>query len=296
MTLLCIGKSGQVASALAERAAERSIDMESLGRPDLDMLQVESVETALRDIQPRAVINAAAYTQVDAAESDQDAAFALNAEAPTKLAACCAQADVPLLHVSTDYVFDGSAERPYLEDDPTGPLNAYGASKLAGEEGIRAQTAAHIILRTSWVYGPHMPNFVTTMLRLAEEKGGASVVDDQIGAPTSALDIADALLDIAHTVLDQSDQDLWGTYHFVAAGQGSWADFAALIFERFDAHSGKTTELKRIATSAYPTPAARPLYSVLSTQKLSQIFGITPRDWTIAAQETLTRLLERGMR
>ncbi|MEL6861535.1 MAG: dTDP-4-dehydrorhamnose reductase [Pseudomonadota bacterium] len=294
MTLLCIGKSGQVARALAERAADRSIDLICLGRPDLDLLRTDSLKEALEIHLPRAVINAAAYTQVDKAESEHEAAFALNAEAPTQLARLCAQAGVPLLHISTDYVFDGTADRPYTENDQTAPLSVYGASKLAGEDGVRAETDAHIILRTSWVYGPHKPNFVTTMLRLAQERGGASVVDDQFGAPTSALDIADALLDIANQIDSEPNPNIWGTYHFVCEGKCTWADFAELIFSKFDEASENVTELKRIPTSAYPTPATRPHYSVLSTQKLTETFGIIPRDWTIAARETLTRLLERG--
>ncbi len=295
MTLLCIGKSGQIAQALAERASDRSIEFVCLGRPDLDFLHPETVEATLKKLKPSVVINAAAYTQVDAAETDKDAAFALNADAPTALARLCASAGIPLLHISTDYVFDGTATDPYREDDPTAPLSVYGASKLAGETGVQTETKAHIILRTSWVFGPHKPNFITTMLRLAKERGGASVVDDQIGAPTSALDIADALLDIADSILDEPDRDVWGTYHFVSSGACSWADFAALIFKAFDERNGKVTQLTRIPTSAYPTPATRPAYSVLSTSKITETFGITPRDWTIATQETLRRLLERGM-
>ncbi len=295
MTLLCIGKSGQIAQALAERASERTVELVCLGRPDLDLLRPETVEAAIERFQPRIVINAAAYTQVDGAETDKDAAFALNADAPTTLARMCARTGIPLLHISTDYVFDGTATEPYREDDPTAPLSVYGASKLAGEIGVQAETDAHIILRTSWVYGPHQPNFVTTMLRLAEERGEASVVDDQLGVPTSALDIADALLDIASSILNEPDREFWGTYHFVSAGTCSWADFAALTFSAFDERHETVTQLKRIPTSAYPTPATRPAYSVLSTSKITETFGITPRDWTIAAQETLRRLLERGM-
>lgn len=295
MTLLCIGKSGQVAQALAERAEARSVQLVCLGRPDVDLLNHGSIKAVLKEIAPLFVINAAAYTDVDGAESDEAAAFALNADAPTQLAALCAVLDIPLLHLSTDYVFDGTASQPYQENAPTAPLNVYGRSKLAGEVGIRERTDKHIILRTSWVYGPHRPNFVTAMLRLASEKGGASVVQDQIGAPTSALDIADAILDIVEQITQAPKANFWGTYHFTAAGTCSWADFAHLIFEQYDAQFRMKTVLKRIATAQYPTAATRPHYSVLSSQKLTQTFGITPRDWTIGAHETLTRLLDRGM-
>lgn len=295
MTILCIGKSGQVAQALAERARSRSVDLIALGRPELDLLDLQTVETAIAGAAPRFVINAAAYTNVDGAESDEIAAFALNADAPTRLASICARLDIPLLHISTDYVFDGTARAPYLEDAPTGPLNVYGRSKLAGEIGIRGAADRHIILRTSWVYGPHKPNFITTMLRLAAEQGGASVVDDQIGAPTSALDIADVILDIVTAIGEQPDPSRWGTYHFASAGSCSWADFAQEIFDRLDGDKTRKTKLRRIPTSAFPTPAMRPQYSVLSTQKLTETFAITPRDWTISVQATLTRLLDKGI-
>lgn len=291
MTILCIGKSGQVAKALAERAAARMQKLICLGRPEFDLLNFECIHAAIEQEKPDFVVNAAAYTKVDGAETDLDAAFALNSTAPGELAQACKKLSIPLLHISTDYVFDGESSQPYDEDDLTRPLSVYGQSKLDGEIAVRSAHAEHVILRTSWVYGPHNPNFVTTMLRLAKERGGASVVDDQIGAPTSALDLADAILTIAQQALERPDPKYWGTYHFTAAGACSWADFAELIFEMYDAANGSNTSLKRISTSEYPTPATRPMNSRLSTKKISHVYGIQPRDWDLAVRESAVRLL-----
>lgn len=295
MTILCIGKSGQVAKALAERAGTHEQKLVCLGRPEFDLLKIEDIQAAIDREEPGFVVNAAAYTKVDGAESDSDAAFALNAAAPRNLAQICAMVSIPLLHISTDYVFDGKASRPYREDDPTQPLSVYGQSKRDGEMAIAAALENHIILRTSWVYGPHNSNFVTTMLRLAKERGGASVVDDQIGAPTSALDIADAILTIAKQVLGSPKPVHWGTFHFTAAGACSWADFAELIFDTYDQEHGSSTSLKRIPTSEYTTPATRPMNSCLSTDKISDVYGIQPRDWDVAVRESVARLLRTAI-
>lgn len=287
MTLLCIGRSGQVATALRERSNVRGVRLFNAGRPDTDLLDIASCKTAIERHQPEIVINAAAYTHVDKAESDLDAAMALNGEAPGNLARLCREMGLPLIHISTDYVFDGSLDRPYLETDPTGPVSAYGISKLAGEQAVRAELTEHIIMRTSWVYSPFGSNFVATMLRLAKERGGAGVVDDQLGTPTSALDIADAILEIADHLAD----GMYGTYQFTNAGSCTWADFASLVFSIYDERNGSQTELKRITTADFPTPAERPKNSRLSTNKLSEAFGIEPRNWQEAVAETVERLL-----
>ncbi|MCH9752025.1 MAG: dTDP-4-dehydrorhamnose reductase, partial [Alphaproteobacteria bacterium] len=226
MKILCIGKSGQVAQALAERTAFAGVDCICFGRPELDLLSAESIDAALGNTRPTIVVNAAAYTNVDGAESDQDAAHALNADAVRRLAEQCANRGLPLVHLSTDYVFDGSGVEPFSETDGASPLSAYGASKLAGEMAIREALSQHVILRTAWVFSPFERNFVKTMLRLAEEQGGATVVDDQIGAPTSALDIADAILLIARQIDAGSESEKCGTYHYAASGEASWADVA----------------------------------------------------------------------
>jgi dTDP-4-dehydrorhamnose reductase len=292
MKILCIGKSGQVAQALAERTAFAGVDCVCLGRPELDLLSVENIEAAFGDTHPTIVVNAAAYTNVDGAESDQATAFAVNADAVGQLAEHCANRGLPLVHLSTDYVFDGSGAEPFLETDPTDPLNTYGASKLAGEMAIREALSQHVILRTAWVYSSFGRNFVKTMLRLGEEQGEATVVDDQIGAPTSALDIADTILLIARQIEAGSEPEKCGTYHYAASGEASWADVAALIFEIYEKRHGCKIKLKRIPSSDYATPARRPLNSRLNTNKITETFGVVPKDWKLSLEATVERLLQ----
>lgn len=292
MKLLCIGKSGQVARAIAVRAGETGLDAVCLGRPELDLLQRDSISAAFDRVRPEIVINAAAYTQVDQAESDSAAAFALNAEAAGTLAELCAAHDLPLIHFSTDYVFDGSGDQAWRETDTTAPINTYGASKLAGEAEVRAAHNRHVILRTAWVYSPFGANFVKTMLRLADEQGGARVVDDQYGSPTSAFEIADTILQIATRIAGSSDPALYGTYHFSAAGDASWADVAAFIFETYEARHGYKIKLNRLPSSDYPTPAKRPSNSRLNTDKITEVFGIVPLDWKRPLQAIVERMLD----
>jgi dTDP-4-dehydrorhamnose reductase len=292
MKLLCIGKSGQIARALAERSALSGTDCVCLGRPELDLLQANTIAAALDRVQPAIVVNAAAFTAVDAAETQREAAFALNSAAVGGLSRLCAQRGIPLIHLSTDYVFDGSGEDAWRESDETKPLNAYGASKLAGEQALREALDQHIILRTAWVYSPFGNNFVKTMLKLADTQGGASVVDDQIGSPTNAFDIADTILQIAARVAAQPDPSVYGTYHYCAAGYASWADVAALIFDTYDSRHGCKIELKRIPSSDYPTPAKRPRNSRLDTDKITETFGIVPQDWRPAVTATVERLMD----
>jgi len=292
MKLLCIGKSGQVARAMAEKSAAASVECLCLGRPELDLLDPAAVSDAIKTHRPDVVVNAAAYTNVDGAESDEAAAYALNAEAPGKLASLCTEYGVPLIHLSTDYVFDGTGTQAWTETDKTGPKNVYGASKLAGEIAIREALPSHIILRTSWVYSPFGANFAKTMLRLAGERPELSVVDDQIGAPTGALEIAEAILAIAPQILASNEK--FGTYHFAAAGEASWADFAAEVFAVHARRTGKTTKLNRIATADYPTPAARPANSRLDTGKFTRAFSLTPADWRGCVRTVTERLLDEA--
>lgn len=292
MKLLCIGKSGQVARALAERSGVAGVDCVCCGRPELDLLSRDDVAAALDSERPTLVVNAAAYTNVDGAEADREPAFALNAEAVATLAELCTARDLPLIHLSTDYVFDGSGERPWRETDPTAPLNIYGASKLAGENAVRDAGGAHIILRTSWVYSPFGRNFIKTMLRLARDQASASVVNDQLGSPTSALDIADTILHIADRLRRQPTPNFYGTYHYAAAGYASWADVAALIFEIYEQRHGCKIELKSIPSSDYATPAERPRNSRLSTDRFTETFGVVPQDWRSTVTETVERLLD----
>jgi len=236
------------------------------------------------------VVNAAAYTAVDKAEADADAAFRVNSEAPGAIARACARIDALLVHYSTDYVFDGSASRPYREDDATAPLGVYGISKLAGEDAIRASGARHAILRTAWVYASHGRNFLLTMLRLANERDELRVVADQIGAPTPAAWIADATADLIRRGVAES-----GTWHLVTSGQVSWHGFASAIME--DAHALGLLErmptVVPITTAEFPTPARRPAYSVLDTTRLHDDFGIVPPAWRGELRATLREIAAR---
>ncbi|MEL6827034.1 MAG: dTDP-4-dehydrorhamnose reductase [Pseudomonadota bacterium] len=292
MTLLCIGQTGQVATALQERADLRSTPIVCTGRPETDLRDRDSLARAIDTADPGIVVNAAAYTAVDAAESDRDSAFAINATGAATLAELCAERGLPLLHLSTEYVFDGSDEHAYREDDPVAPINVYGASKSAGETLIRDRHRQHIILRTSWVYSPFGTNFVKTMLRLAKEKGAARVVDDQIGSPTNALDIADVILQITEQVCSNPKAENFGTYHYSASGYCSWADLAAYVFDMLEDRTSCATKLIRILSSEYPSAAPRPLNSRMDTTKLTRVFGIRPVHWQSNVPETIDRLLE----
>jgi dTDP-4-dehydrorhamnose reductase len=236
---------------------------------------------------PDLVINAAAYTAVDQAEQEPDAAFAINRDGPAALAEACAKIGAPLLHLSTDYVFDGMKAGPYCEDDPVNPLSVYGASKEAGERAIRARLPDHLILRSSWVYAPEGRNFVRTMLRLARECEEVRVVDDQRGSPTAAADIAGALIAAAGRIL-AGGRD-FGTFHFCGQGATSWHGFAQAIFE---VSQGRRPRLLAVPSSAYPTPALRPANSVLDCGKFRRSYGISARPWRESLVQCLAEIEE----
>lgn len=268
--MLVFGETGQLARELRLLAP----DAVFLGRSQADLSDPESCAKAIRDHRPQIVINAAAYTAVDRAEEQPDIARLVNADAPAAMAHACAELGIPLLHVSTDYVFDGSGDQPRDETCPTGPLGVYGATKLAGEAAIAASGARHVILRTSWVFSAFGANFVKTMLRLGAERDRLTIVADQIGGPTPAVDIAQALLAIARTMLAQPDRP-GGIYHFAGAPDLSWADFARQIF----AQAGLSPEVVDIPSSDYPTPARRPANSRLDCSRIKDDFGISRPDW-----------------
>ncbi|MEQ9314939.1 MAG: dTDP-4-dehydrorhamnose reductase [Henriciella sp.] len=293
MSILIIGRTGQVARALMERGVGR-FDMVALGRPDVDIADGASLMQAFEAHTPRLVINASAYTAVDKAESDEAAAFAINAEGVEKLARLCAEAGVPLIHYSTDYVFDGSKDAPYVEADPTAPLGAYGRTKLAGEQAVADVLSDHVILRTAWVYSPFGGNFVRTMLRLAGERDELNVVADQHGCPTSALDIADATLEIAEKLL--SGAGSFGTYHLCGQGETSWHCLAAEVFAISAELGGASAKAKPIPSSEYPTPAARPVNSRLDGSKLARDYGITLPHWRESVRACVERLIKEGSR
>lgn len=278
MSLLVFGRTGQLARALQRQEA-----VTALGRAEVDLLDPAACAAAIHAAAPRAVINAAAYTAVDRAEQEETLATRINAAAPAAMAQACAARGIPFLHVSTDYVFDGSGDRPWREDDPVGPLNAYGRSKLAGEAAVRAAGGRHVILRTSWVFSAEGANFLTTMLRLSETRDSLSVVADQLGGPTPAAEIAATLLRMAAALCAGQGG---GTYHYAGAPAISWAGFARAIF----AGAGRDVTVTDIPSSAYPTPARRPLNSRLDCAKLRADFGITPADWRAGLSAALELL------
>jgi dTDP-4-dehydrorhamnose reductase len=285
--ILVTGRDGQVARSLAERGGAHELTF--AGRPELDLADPASIERAVAAAAPDLVVSAAAYTAVDKAEDEPDLAMAVNGEGPGALARAAARMGVPVIHLSTDYVFDGSLDRPWREDDPVAPINTYGATKLAGERAVAASGVAYAILRTAWVYSPFGSNFVRTMLRLAETRDALAVVDDQIGCPTSALDIADAILAIAGAWAAEPARGINTIYHFAGTGEASWADFARAIFEERGRRGGPAAEVKGIPASAYPTRARRPANSRLDCRKFAQAF-YPPPAWRDSLRVVTDRL------
>jgi dTDP-4-dehydrorhamnose reductase len=291
MRITVTGQSGQVVLAMLERAPE-GVTVTALGRPELDLARIETIAPAIAASRPDIVVNAAAFTAVDLAESEEATARLVNGTAAGEVARAAAALAIPVIQISTDYVFDGSLTRPYREDDPVGPISAYGRSKLAGEQAVAAATPDHAILRTAWVYSPFGKNFVRTMLRLAETRDAVGVVSDQRGCPTSALDIADAVFAVAQNLLARPDDaGLRGLFHMSAQGEASWADVAEAIFAERARLGGSAVQVNRIATSDYPTPARRPANSRLDCSRLQQIHGVTLPEWLGSLQPCVQRLL-----
>ena len=290
LKLLVTGREGQVARALGERGNE-SVRVAFLARPELDLADVKGVaDVARRAIgreRPDVLVSAAAFTAVDAAEDDEATARAVNAEAPGELARAAHEAGVPIIHLSTDYVFDGTLDRPYREDDPTGPQGVYGETKLEGERLVTSATLAHVVLRTAWLYSMFGRNFVTTMLRLADTRDEVSVVADQHGSPTSAHDLAGVIIEIGHRIVDvdpESAPERFGTFHAAGAGAATWAELARHAIET---HAGdRKVQVRDITSAQYPTRAHRPGNSRLDCTKLSRCHGIELRPW----QEALNAL------
>ena len=280
MTFLIFGRTGQVARELARLAP----DARFVGRDEADLTDPGACAAVIGRERPSAVINAAAYTAVDRAESDADTARLVNAEAPGAMARACAELGIPFLHVSTDYVFDGSGEAPRAEDAPTGPVGVYGRTKLDGERAIAAAGGQWAVMRTSWVFSAHGANFVKTMRRLGAERERLTVVADQVGGPTPAADIAAALLVMARAMI--ADPAKGGLYHFAGSPDTSWAGFAREIFAR----SGLSPLVEDIPTSAYPTPARRPLNSRLDCTAISRDFGLARPDWRAGLDRVIQEL------
>lgn len=290
--MVVTGREGQIVRSLLERGAlNGTFDIVALGRPQLDLCDLDGIDAALRQARPDVIVSAAAYTAVDRAETEEVRAYVVNATAPARIAATAAKLGVPVIHLSTDYVFDGEKPEPYVETDPVGPTSAYGRTKLAGERAVAEVTENHVILRTAWVYSPFGKNFLKIMLQLAESRDRINVVDDQVGNPTSALDIADGILAIAGNLLADDAANLRGLFHMTGAGSVSWADFATEIFVASGRCGGPTATVERIPSSAYPTPARRPGNSRLDCGKLERAHGVRLADWAAEAAKVVERLM-----
>jgi len=292
MKILVTAANGQVGWELARQGATSAHEVIALDRQALDITSAEAISAIFNQHKPDLLINAAAYTAVDKAETDQDMAFAINREGPKLLAEACRLADIPMLHISTDYVFDGSQSGPYEESDPVAPLGVYGMSKWQGEEAVRHTLDKYIILRTAWVFGSHGNNFVKTMLRVGADRDELRVVDDQFGGPTSAAGIAAALLHIADQVGAYADV-AWGTYHYSGQPFVNWHGFAVEIFRQARQLGiiQHDINVQAIPSSEYPTPAARPANSRLSSDGLEKAFSIKADDWQLALQQMLAGMV-----
>jgi len=286
MRILIIGKDGQVSTELARQAIEDETisEITQLGLDVVDLTKPETGAKAIEDHDADVVINATAYTAVDRAEDDEARALLINGDGPRVMAEAAAAKGVPFLHVSTDYVFEGSGTNRWVETDPTAPLGAYGRTKLVGEDGVIAAGGVYGIMRTSWVFSAHGANFVKTMLKLAETRDSLAVVNDQIGGPTAAADIAASLLIMAKAYHNRAGES--GVFHYAGSPDASWADFAAEIFTQ----AGSTMSVTGIPTSEYPTPATRPLNSRLDCSKIARVFGIPTPDWRKSLADVLKEL------
>lgn len=285
--ILVTGANGQVGWELMRRADKFGVAAVGTDSKALDITDPDAVAAMVQPGVFDLVVNAAAYTAVDKAESEPEKAYAVNRDGPAFLAQACAKAGIPLIHISTDYVFDGNKQGPYVEDDPINPINVYGASKAAGEQAVRECWERHIILRTSWVYGMHGNNFVKTMLRLARERDELRVVADQWGCPTAARDIAETILSIVERQIGDRQ---WGTCHYCGEGSTTWQGFAEAVIAVSLRHGGRHIPVRPITTADYPTPAKRPTNSVLDCAKIRTVFDIASRDWKESLQEVVKEI------
>ena len=292
--ILVTGGEGQLARALDAAATARRLPVVRVGRPAFDFDRPESLQAAMRDHAPALVVNAAAYTGVDAAETDADAAFRANRDGPAQLAALAHAAAVPLIHVSTDYVYDGLKGEPYVETDPTAPTGVYGASKLAGEEAVLTAADRAMVVRTSWVYDAAGKNFVLTMLNAAKRTDRLRVVADQKGCPTAASDLADAIIAIADRLAHTGWRPAYhGVYHAAGSGWTTWHGLATAVFREAARHEAKAPVVEPIATTDWPTAARRPPDSRLDCTKLNECFGVGLPDWTRTLSQTVDTIFGR---
>jgi dTDP-4-dehydrorhamnose reductase len=293
--IIIIGKEGQVARALAERAPAHGVTAIPVGLPLLDLADPSGIEDILSETGGDLIVNAAAYTAVDQAEAEPELAEAINGIGAGAVAGAAAAMNVPVIQLSTDYVFDGAADRPYREDDETNPLGVYGFSKLLGEQAVAAETPNHAILRTAWIYSPFGRNFVKTMLRLARDRDEIAVVADQYGSPTSAFDIADGIIRIGRVLLAKPNETkLRGIFHMTGADSASWAEFASGIFEGSARLGCPRARVRPIGTADYPTPARRPANSRLDCTKIADAYGIALPSWRSSLEACVKRLLDEA--
>lgn len=291
MRLAVTGKNGQVVSAL-EALAGPDLEIVALGRPELDLSRPDTVFNALRDSKPDVVVSAAAYTAVDKAESEPDIAFTVNRDGAKAVARAAKDIGVPIIHISTDYVFDGTKTTAYVENDPTGPASVYGRSKLEGEQAVSESTDNYAVLRTAWVYSEYGSNFLKTMLRLSESRDEINVVADQFGCPTSANDIAVAIVSIARKLATDPSTHLRGVFHMSGTGATNWAGFAKQIFEFSAENGGKSMIVNNITTAQYPTPARRPANSRLDCRKLEEVYRIRLPEWQTSTRAVMAALAQ----
>jgi len=290
MKILITGSEGQLGWELLRQADSFNIEAIGLDLPCLDITVESGITKVFEEYKPDILVNAAAYTNVDKAETDEKACFAVNVNGPENLAAACENSGIPMIHISTDYVFDGTNKTPYTENDPVLPANVYGKSKAEGENSVRNILEKHIILRTSWLYGVHGHNFVKTILKLGKEKEVIGVVSDQFGSPTSAADLAGTLIIIASHILNNYEVT-FGTYNYCGEGITSWHGFAEKIIETAKQYSPVTTKLvKPLSTGDYPTRARRPAFSALNCSLIQEKFGITPKPWRKSLEAVIERI------
>lgn len=288
--ILLLGGTGQLGIEVLRAQLPRGWTLHAIGRDALDLSQSAAIAAAIEVAKPDAIINAAAYTSVDKAETEAALAFALNRDAPQTMAQTAARLDAPLIHVSTDYVFSGDKQAPYVETDPRNPTNTYGRSKAEGEVAVLEAAASKVaIVRTSWVFSAHRSNFLKTMLRLGETRADVGVVSDQYGRPTHAGDLARACLALSERLLD-GDEAAAGVFHFAGKGDATWADLAEAIFSAAQLYGRERMRVRRILTADYPTPAARPMNSRLDTSKIEAL-GIAPAQWRDGVSDSVRELL-----
>jgi len=289
MTVLVVGAKGQLGHDMLKKLSARGLNFTAVDVDELDITDPVAVDRAIFADPPSVVINTAAYTAVDKAETEPDLAFAVNRDGCAHLAAACAKSGIPLIHISTDYVFDGTQKNPYREDDPVSPIGVYGRSKAAGDEAIRYLLDEHFIIRTAWLYGQYGHNFVKTILKLGRSHEEIRVVNDQYGCPTNAADLADAISAMALKCVKGRNLT-WGTYHYCGEGSTTWHGFATSIIEMAREHESlRVQQVVPIPTEAYPTPAKRPKNSVLDCSRIQEAFGIYPVRWQISLKEVIQR-------